>query len=115
MQRFHSLLSEVSELNAPPSGHTAKRGRLDVPVFNRVGKQTDACVQVLLDTGPDRTEVVDSHTADFVAVEENHLEVAQGAEARWNPSQTIVVHVDHADAWDAGKTAIFYRLDLVKT
>lgn len=73
MQRFHSLLSEVSELNTSPSGHTAKGGRLDLPVFNRVGKQTDACVQVLLITGPHRTEVVDSHIVDFVAMEENHL------------------------------------------
>lgn len=77
--RLHSLLlSEVSELNAPPSGHTAKGGRLDVPVFNRVGKQTDACVQVLLDTGCYRTEVVNSHTADFVAMKENHLNRQRG-------------------------------------
>lgn len=115
MQRFRSLLSEVSELNAPPSGHTAKGGRLDLPVFNRVGKQTDACVQVLLDIGRDRTEVVDSHTVDFVGMEENHLEVAQGAEAWWDLSQTVVVQVDVTDVWDAGKTAIFYKLDLVKT
>lgn len=66
---LHSLLlSEVSELNAPPSGDTAKGERLDIPVFNRVGEQTDACVQVLLDTGCDGTEVVDSHAADFVAM-----------------------------------------------
>lgn len=72
---FHSLLllSEVSELNTPSSAHAAKGGWLDVPVFNRVGKQTDACIQVLLDTGPAGTEVVDSHAADFVAMEENHL------------------------------------------
>ncbi|KAA8593689.1 hypothetical protein FQN60_009805 [Etheostoma spectabile] len=57
------------QLDAPPSGHTAKGGRLDVPVFNRIGKQTDACVQVLLDIGPDGTEIVDSHSADSVAME----------------------------------------------
>lgn len=45
----------------------------------------------------------------------SHLEVAQGVEARWDLSQTIVVQVDLADARDAGKAAIFYRLDLVKT
>lgn len=74
MPHFYSLLlSEVSKLNAPPSSHTAEGGRLDVPVFNRVGKQTDACIQVLLDAGPDGTEVIDSHTVDFVAMEENHL------------------------------------------
>lgn len=79
MPRFHSLLlSEVSELNTPPSGHTAEGGWLDVPVFNRVGKQTDACVQVLLDTGSDGTEVVDSHTADFVGMEEDHLNRQRG-------------------------------------
>lgn len=113
--RLLALLSEVSELNASPSAHTAKGGRLDVPVFNRIGKQTDACVQVLLVTGPGGTEVVDSHAADFVAMEVNHLEVAQGAEARWDLFQTVVVQVDLTDARDAGKAAIFYKLDLVKT
>lgn len=79
-KHFHShlLLSEVSKLNAPPSSHTAKGGRLDIPVFKRIGKQTDACIQVLLVTGPDGTEVVDSHTADFVAMEENHLNRQKG-------------------------------------
>lgn len=67
------LLPEVSKLNAPPSGDTAKGGWLDIPVFNRVGKQTDACVQVLLHTGWIGTEVVDPHAADFVAMKENHL------------------------------------------
>lgn len=67
------LLSEVSELNTPPSGHAAKGCRLYGPVFNRVGKETDASVQVLLAVVPDGTEVVDSHTADFVAMEENYL------------------------------------------
>lgn len=71
---LHSLLlSEVSKLNAPPSGDAAKGGRVDIPVFNRVGKQTDARVQVLLDTGCDGTEIVDSHAADFVTMKENHL------------------------------------------
>lgn len=67
------LLSEVSELNAPPSTYTAKGYWLDSPVFNRIGKETDPSVQVLLDTGSGGTEVIDSHTADFVAMEENHL------------------------------------------
>lgn len=67
------LLSEVSELNTPPSSHTAEGSWLHVPVFNRVGKQTNGCVQVLLDTGPNGTEVIDSNTADFVSMEENHL------------------------------------------
>ena len=67
------LFSEVSELDAPSSGHTTKSGWLDFPIFNRVGKQTDASVQVLLDTGPDGTEVVHANIADFVAMEENHL------------------------------------------
>lgn len=114
-RRFLSLLPEVSELNAPPSGHAAKGGRLDVPVFHRIGEQTDACVQVLLPTGRDGTEVVDSHAADFVAMEINHLEVAQGVEVRWDLFQTVVVQVDLTDARDAGKAAIFYILDLVKT
>lgn len=116
MHRFRFLLpSEVSQLNTPPSAHTAKGGRLDVPVFNRIGKQTDACVQVLLSAGCDGAEVVDSHTGDFVAMEVNHLEVAQGVEARWDLFQTVVVQVDLTDIWDAGKAAIFYILDLVKT
>lgn len=45
----------------------------------------------------------------------SHLEIAQGAEARWDLSQTVVVQVDLTDALDFGKAAIFYRLDLVKT
>lgn len=68
-----TLLSEVSKLYTPPSGHAAKGCRLYGPVFNRVGKETDASVQVLLAVVPDGTEVVDSHTADFVAMEENYL------------------------------------------
>lgn len=71
---LHSLLlSEVSKLNAPASSDTAKCGWRDVPVFNRVGKQTDACVQILLPTVCDGTEIVHSHSADFVAMKENHL------------------------------------------
>lgn len=68
------LLPEVSELNAPPSRHAAEGRRLDVPVFHRVGKQTDACVQVLLGTGLGGAEVIDSHAADFVDMEVYHLE-----------------------------------------
>ena len=77
---FHSLLpSEVSQHDAPPSGHTAEGGRLDVPVFNRIGKQTDAWVQVLLGTVCDGTEVVDTNTADFVGMEVNHLNRQKGS------------------------------------
>lgn len=151
LSRMHHFLSlflpEVPQLDAPPSGHTAEGARLDVPVFDGVGKQADSCVEVLLVTGPDGAEIVDSHTADFVAMEENHLnrqrgfttctleyesiiddesvrcfivtvfhlEVAQGAEARWDLPQTVVVQVDLTDVWDGSKTAIFYRLDLVKS
>lgn len=68
-----TLLSEVSELNASPPSDTAKGWWLDVPVLNRVGKQTDGGVQVFLDTGCDGTEVIESHTVDFVAVEKNYL------------------------------------------
>jgi len=67
------LLPEVSELDASPTGHAAEGGRLDVPVLHGVGEQADASVQVLLPTGRDGAEVVDSHAADFVAVEINHL------------------------------------------
>jgi len=70
---LYLFLSEVAKLDAPLASHTAEGGRLYVPVFNGVGEQTDARVQVLLHTGHNGTEVVDSHIADFVAVKENHL------------------------------------------
>lgn len=53
-------------------------------------------------------------TAQSVAVSVSHLEVAQGAEARWNFFHAVVVQVDLTDVWGADKAAIFYKLDLVK-
>lgn len=61
----------------------------------------------------------DGHNTDcsarLVTVSASHLKIAQGVEAWWDLSQTVVVKVDLTDIWDADKAPIFYRLDLVKT
>lgn len=44
-----------------------------------------------------------------------HLQVAQGAEARWDFFQPVVVQVDLTDVRDAVQASIFNKLDLVKT
>lgn len=44
-----------------------------------------------------------------------HLEVAQRAEAWGDLLQTVVVQVDLSDVRDVLQTAVFYKLDLVKT
>lgn len=45
----------------------------------------------------------------------SHLEVAQGAEARWDFFHPIVVQVDLSDVRDVGKASVFDKLDMVKT
>lgn len=67
------FLSKIAQMYSPPSSHTAKDSWLYVPVFNRVGKQADACVRVLLPTCRAGTEVVHSHIADFVIMKKDHL------------------------------------------
>lgn len=67
------LLFEVSQMNAPSPGHTAKGCGIHFPVFNRIPKQTDYGVPGLLHAGVDGTKIIHSHFADFVAMEENHL------------------------------------------
>lgn len=69
---FH-LLFEVSQLNAPSASHAAEGCRIHFPVFDRIGKQADYGVLVLLRAGIDGAKIVDSNLADLVAVEENHL------------------------------------------
>lgn len=62
------------------------------------------------------TSVCGSHFSllILIKVSVSHLEVAHGAKVRWDLFQTVVVQVDLTDARDAGKAAVFYRLDLVK-
>lgn len=67
------LPPEVPQLDAPPAGHAAERGRLDAPVFHRVGEQADGRVRFLLLAGRSGAEVVVSHIVDFVAVKKNDL------------------------------------------
>lgn len=69
---FH-LLFEVSQLNAPSPSHAAEGGRIHFPVFNRIRKEADDGVLILLHAGIDGTKIIDSNLADFVAMEENHL------------------------------------------
>lgn len=72
-QILFCLLFEVSQLNAPSSSHTAEGCWIHFPVFNRIREQADYGVLVLLHAGIDGTKIIDSHFADFVAMEENHL------------------------------------------
>lgn len=67
------LLLEVSQMNAPSSSHTAESCWIDFPVFNRIPEQAYYGVPGLLHAGVDGTKIIDSHFADFVAMEENHL------------------------------------------
>lgn len=67
------LLFEVSQLDAPSSSHTSEGCWIHFPVFNRIPKQTNDGVLVPLRAGIDGTKIIDSHFADFVAMEENHL------------------------------------------
>lgn len=73
MGRFR-LLFEVSQVNAPSSSHTAEGDRIDFPVFNRIPKQANYGVPGLLRAGVNGAKVIDSHFADFVSMEENHLD-----------------------------------------
>lgn len=67
------LLFEVSQMNAPSSSHTAEGSWIHFPVFNRIPKQAYYGVLGLLHAGVDGTKIIDSHFADFVAMEENDL------------------------------------------
>lgn len=67
------LLFEVSQMNAPSSSHTAEGCWVHFPVFNRIGKQAYYGVSGLLHAGVDGAKIIDFHFADFVAMEENHL------------------------------------------
>lgn len=60
-------------MNAPSSSHTAEGCWIHFPVFNRIRKQAYYGVPGLLHAGIDGTKIIDSHFADFVAMEENHL------------------------------------------
>lgn len=67
------LLFEVSQVNAPSSSHTAEGCWMHFPVFNRIRKQAYYGVPGLFHAGIYGAKIVDSHFADFVAMEENHL------------------------------------------
>lgn len=64
---------EVAQLHSPAARDTAEGCWLHIPVFDRVSKQTDACVHVLLNVRAGGAEVIDANTADFVGVKVDNL------------------------------------------
>lgn len=74
-----SLLFVVAKLNGQPVTDTAERGRLHLPVVDRVRKQADAVIECPLHTKSTRAEVIHAHLADMVGMEVHHLESRNGA------------------------------------
>ncbi len=69
-----SLLFVVAKLNGQPVADTAERGRLHLPVVDRVSKQADAVIESPLHSKSSRAEVIHTHLVDVVGMEVHHLE-----------------------------------------
>lgn len=79
-----SLLFVVANLNGQPVADTAERGRLHLPVVDRVSKQADAVIERPLHPKSSRAEVVHTHLVDVVGMEVHHLQSRSGnIEGEW--------------------------------